>query len=202
MEPSRGPGSGEALERLWPRRLRWRMRGAWLWPSFTVLTLADGILLQRLPFYDAGAGDLVRGVLLAGFANLFCAAVIAPLVGRRLRRRRSDLPRPIANDYAGTALLCTLAAAFLAGGLLHRSAVRAEQADRRAAFFVVHAYVVGQAPEYRAGLAVVDARRLAPDFYRACVPGSDPRRPLCLLVDTDQRPAGVSLDPSRTPNVR
>lgn len=202
MERSRRAGSGEAAERLWPRRLRWRLRGAWLWPSFIVLTLVDGVLLHRLPFYDVGAGDLIRGVLLAGFANLFCAAVIAPLVGRRLRRRRPDLPRLIANDYAGAALLCALAAAFLAGGLLHRPAIQAERDDRRAAFTSVHAYVVGQAPEYRTGLARVDARRLAPDFYRACVPGSDPRRPLCLLVDTDQRPAGVTLDPVRTPNVR
>jgi hypothetical protein len=202
MERSRGLDGGEARERLWPRRLRWRMRGAWLWPSFMVLTLADGVLLDRLPFYDVGAGDLVRGVLLAGFANLFCAAAIAPLAGRRLRRRRPDLPRLIANDYAGAAVLCALAAAFLAGGLLHRPGVRAEQDDRRAAFASVHDYVIGQAPEYRAGLASVDARRLAPDFYRACVTGADPHRPLCLLVDTDQRPAGVSLDPSRTPNVR
>jgi hypothetical protein len=202
MERSRGLSGGEAPDRLWSRRLRWRMRGAWLWPSFTVLTLVDGVLLHRLPFYDIGAGDLVRGVLLAGFANLFCAAVIAPLVGRRLRRRRPDLPRLIANDYAGAVLLCALAAAFLAGGLLHRPAVQAERDDRRASFAAVHEYVVGQAPEYRAGLARVDARRLAPDVYRACVPGGDPRRPLCLLVDTDQRPAGISVDPSRTPNVR
>jgi hypothetical protein len=202
MERSRGLGGGEAPERLWPRRLRWRMRGAWLWPSFVVLTLVDGVLLHRLPFYDVGAGDLARGVLLAAFANLVCAAVIAPLVGRRLRRSRPDLPRLIANDYAGAALLCTLTAAFLAGGLLHRPAVRAERDDRRATFAAVHTYVVAQAPRYRTGLALVDTRRLAPDFYRSCIPGSDPRRPLCLLVNTGQRPAGVSVDPVHTPNGR
>lgn len=178
------------------------MRGAWMWPSFVALTLADGILLTRLPFYGDGPGGVVPGILLAGFANLFCVAALAPLAGRRLRRRRPDLPRLIADDYAGTALICALAAALLTAGLVHRPAVREEQADRRAVSAAVRQYVAGQAPAYRAGLALVDARRLASDIYRACVPGADPRRPLCLMVDTDQRPAGVSLDSSRTPNVR
>jgi hypothetical protein len=191
-----------SLHRLWPSRLRWRLRGAWLWPSFVALTLADGILLTRLPFYGDGPGGVVPGVLLAGFANLFCVAVLAPLVGRRLRRRRPDLPKLIADDYAGTALVCLLAAGLVTAGLLYRPAVREQQADRRAVLAAVHQYVASQAPEYRAGLALVDARRLASDIYRACVPGADPRRPLCLMVDSDQRPAGVSLDSSRTPNTR
>jgi hypothetical protein len=191
-----------SLRRLSLSRLRWRLRGAWQWPSFVVLTLADGLLLTRLPFYGDGPGGVVPGVLLAGFANLFCVAVLAPLAGRRLRRRRPDLPRLIADDYAGTALVCLLAAGLVAAGFLHRPAVREEQADRRAVLAAVHEYVVSQAPEYRGGVALVDARRLAQDIYRACVPGADPRRPLCLMVDTDQRPAGVSVDPARTPNMR
>jgi hypothetical protein len=42
--------------------------------------------------------------------------------------------------------------------------------------------------------------QLAPEVYRACVPGNDPRRSLCLIVDTDQRPAGVTRDDSMEPN--
>jgi hypothetical protein len=189
-----------SLHRLWPSRVRWRMRGAWLWPSFVALTLADGILLTRLPFYGDGPGGVVPGVLLAGFANLFCVAVLAPLVGRRLRRRRPDLPKLIADDYAGTALVCLLAAGLLAAGLLHRPAVREEQADRRAQFAAVQVYVRTQAPEYRPGLALADAMRLQSDLYRTCVPGPDPRRWLCLFVETHQHPAGLSLDSDRAPN--
>ncbi len=47
------------------RRLRWRLRGAVLWPTFAVLTVADGVLLHLLPI----AGDvigLVPALLLAG----------------------------------------------------------------------------------------------------------------------------------------
>ena len=42
--------------------------------------------------------------------------------------------------------------------------------------------------------------RLEEDLYRACVPGPDPKRWLCLFVNTEQRPAGVALDHDRAPN--
>jgi len=42
--------------------------------------------------------------------------------------------------------------------------------------------------------------RLAPELYRACVPGADPRRSLCLIVETDRRPARVVPDDSMEPN--
>src|SRR4051812_17810009 len=32
------------------RRLRWRLRGAWQWPAFAVLTVVDALLVARLPF--------------------------------------------------------------------------------------------------------------------------------------------------------
>jgi hypothetical protein len=193
-------GSGR-VERLWWTRLRWRMRGAWQWPAFLALTLVDGVLLAALPFYGDGPGGIVPGILLAGFANLFCIAVVAPLVGRRLvRRRRPDLPKPIADDYAGTALLCGLCVALLAGGLAHRPAAAAERGDRRAAFLAVHAYVSTAARSYQPGLAATDLMRVEPDLYRGCVPGRDPGRWLCLFVRTERRPAGVTPDPDRSPN--
>lgn len=187
-------------ERLWWTRLRWRMRGAWLWPAFVVLTVVDGVLLTRLPPYGSGPRDIVSGVLLAGFLNLFLVAVVAPLLGRRLRRRRSDLPRVVANDYAGTALIWAAAFAFVIGGLLHRPAVLGEQEDRRAQFAAVHAYISASAPEYQPGLRAVDSLRIEPDVYRTCVPGSDPKRPLCLIVNTDQHPASVTRDKDRASN--
>jgi hypothetical protein len=94
----------------------------------------------------------------------------------------------------------TLCAAVLVAGLAHRPAVAAERDDRAAVYSAVHGYVISQAAEWRGGLDRVDARRLAPEVYRACVPGADPRRALCLIVDTDQRPAGVARDGSMEPN--
>jgi len=182
------------------RRLRWRMRGAWLWPTFFAVTAAEGVLLNELPFYGQGPGGFVPAFLIAGFINLGAVAIIAPLVGRRLRRRRPDLPRLIANDYAGTALVWLVAAGFVAGGLAHRPAMRAEDEDRSALFAAVHTYVSNQAKEFEPCLGAADSIRLADDFYRACVPGPRSERPLCLFVETDQRPAGVRRDGDRIPN--
>jgi len=182
--------------------MRWRMRGAWLWPVFIALTIAEGVALHLLPVTGDGPGGVVPGVLLAGFANLIAVAVITPLAGARLRRRRPDLPRVVADDYAGTALLCAGALALVAAGLIHRPQVLDERRDRGALLGAVHDYVVAQAPTYRSGIGATEAVRLEHDLYRACVPGPDPKRWLCLFVSTDQRPAGVTLDADRSPNER
>ena len=176
------------------------MRGAWQWPAFAVLTLVDAVLLTRMPFYGEGPGTLVAGLLVAGFANLIAVAVIGPLAGLRLRRRRPDLPKLIAGDYAGTAVLALICLGFAAGGLIHRPAVAAEQADLTAVAASTHEYVVAQEPSYRSGLPAIDAMRVEDDLYRSCVPGPDPQRWLCLFVSTDQSPPGVVADPDRAPN--
>jgi len=180
------------------RRLRWRLRGAWQWPAFVVLTVVDAVLVSRLPFQGEGT-DAIGGVLVAGFFNLLAVALLAPLCGLLLRRRRRDLPFMIARDYAGTTLLVLVFLGILVGGLIHRQAVVAERADRRAVFGAVHDYVVQSAPAFVAGLGSLDNLKLESDRYRACVPGPE-QRPLCLFVNTDQSPAGVTRDPSREPN--
>lgn len=186
--------------RVWHRRLRWRMRGAWMWPAFLALTLADGVLLSALPPYEGAPPAVFPGVLLALFANLLVVAVLAPFAGRALRRRRPDLPRMIAADYAGAGLLALIAAGLVVAGLAHRSGHAAEEARRQALAKVMHDYVVTTAPEYVAGLSHIDAIRTEPDRYRVCVPGRDERHSLCLLVRTDQSPPGFTRDTSQDPN--
>lgn len=187
------------VERVWLTRLRWRMRGAWLWPAFFALTLLDGVLITELPPYSWPPRDLAGGLLLAGFANLALLAAVAPFAGRALRRRRPDLPRPIAYDYAGTALVCALSLGLLVAGIAHRPAVAADRDDKAALADAVDAYVAAHAPEWRAGLGRVTVREYAPEVFRACVPGTDPTRALCLIVDTDRRPARVTRDDSMEP---
>jgi hypothetical protein len=187
-------------EWLWIGRLRWRLRGAWLWPAFFGLTVLDGVVFAALPPYAGAPPGIVGGFLLAGFANLVLIAVAAPLVGRWLRRRRADLPRMIAADYAGTALVGALSVVLIVAGLAHRPVVAAEHDDAAAVGAALRGYVTAQAPEWRAGLDDATALRLAPETYRACVPGRDPKRWLCLLVDTDQRPPGVVRDSEMRPN--
>jgi hypothetical protein len=189
------------VERLWPARLRWRLRGAWQWPTFLVLTVVDGVLLEVLPPYGSGPGGVLPGILLAGFANLLLIAVGGPLVGSRLlRRRRPDLPRAIAADYAGTALMCALLVFLVLAGLAHRPAVASGERDRRAVFAAVHDYVRVHAPGYAGVLSAGDALRLDEHYHRACLPSGDVRRALCLFVDTSVRPARVREDTDRTPN--
>src|SRR3954447_26603240 len=106
------------VESVWWPRLRWRMRGAWQWPTFGVLTVADTVLITRLPFHEDGP-DALGAVLLAGFFNLLAVGVAAPFLGMLLRRRRRDLPAVVARDYAGTALLALVTAGLVAGGLAH-----------------------------------------------------------------------------------
>jgi hypothetical protein len=180
------------------RRLRWRLRGAWQWPVFAVLTVVDAVLITQLPFQGDGPNAL-GAAWVATAANLFAVALLAPPASALVRRFRRDLPWMIARDYAGTGLLVLTSFVLLAGGLIHRSAVLAERADQRAMVSAVHDYVLTSEPKFAPGLGSIDAMRLEPEHYRACVYGSE-RLPICLLVNTDQTPAGVQRDPSRDPN--
>jgi hypothetical protein len=176
------------------------MRGAWLWPAFFGLTLLDGLVIWRLPPYDGAPPGLVGGILLAGFANLLLIALVAPLVGRRLRRVRQDLPKVIAIDYAGTALVAMLAVIVVAAGLVHRPAIAAKAEARTDAVAAVRDRVRLAEPQFAAGLGAEDVLELQPDSYRVCVPGPDPERWLCHIVDVDRDPPRVIRDDSMEPN--
>src|SRR4051794_41846030 len=67
-------GYPETVERqegsLWVTRLRWRMRGAWLWPAFIALTVAEGVALDLLPISGDRPGGGAPGAPPAGFADL------------------------------------------------------------------------------------------------------------------------------------
>lgn len=190
------------MDAVWLTRLRWRMRGALLWPAFGVLTVLDAVLLERLPVYGTGPHGTVPALLLSASLNLVCVAVLAPLGGRVLRRRRPDLPRAVAADFVGTALLSALALSLLIAGIGHRSAVL----DERSAFYAqaaaASAYVEAHAPQYRAGLARMDSMRLRENYFRSCVPGDDPKRWLCVFVNTEQVPPRVVRDPETLPYPR
>jgi len=183
------PGTVQQAERLWARRLRWRLKGAWQWPAFAALTVVDAVLLATLPFAGEGSG-FYGGLLLAGFFNIVAVAVLAPACGLLLRRRRPDLPRMIASDYAGTWLLVAVTALLLAGGLVHRPALQAAEGAERAAAAAAHTELRGP----------VDLRRLEPDYFRACAATAEPQRARCVFVSTAQSPPGVTRDTEQIPN--
>jgi 4-amino-4-deoxy-L-arabinose transferase-like glycosyltransferase len=190
----------EGVERVWHRRLRWRLRGAWQWPAFVVLTLVDAALLVLLPPYDGAPQHLFPGVLLAGFVNLIALILLAPPLGRALRRRRPDLPRLVAANYAGATLVVAITALLGAAGLAHRSSDQAETDRRQAVAAAMHAYVMQQAPQFRDSLGAIDTIRIDTDYYRACIPGEDVRHFFCLFVSTDQHPPGVTRDTEEVSN--
>jgi hypothetical protein len=187
-------GGGSAI---WPARLRWRLKGALLWPLFWLLTLVDAVLLELLPIAGADGPPVVGALLLALLFNIVAVAVFGRLGAWWLRRRRPDIPRVVADDRAGSAMLCAVTIALVVGGILHGPARDAAQHAQEAQREVVRAYVVAHAPAYRPYLAQMDTQQHAEDFFRTCVPG-DP--PLCLLVDTSHDPPLVRVDQDRTPN--
>jgi hypothetical protein len=188
------------MERVWVSRLRWRLRGAPQWPLFGVMLVVDAVLLHELPIAGEGS-DWFLSFLESAFFNIILVAVVAPLGGRLLRRRRPDLPAIVASDYAGAVALVALAVGLAALGVGHHSQVAAQRAAFVEGLARVRSYVTHNAPaEYRRRVAETTALRFGSDLYRACVPGDDPKRWLCLFVFTDQHPPGLRRDTNRAPN--
>jgi hypothetical protein len=182
------------------RRLRWKLRGAWLWPAFALVTVLEMPLLHWLPLAGERTG-LVPALLLAGCLNIIAVALFGGLGGLLLRRRRADLPKVVADNYAGTAALALVAVAFVGVGLAHRPEIGDEQAAfaRQRAAVERWVRVNGDAFE-RAHVTSATTLRVEADLYRTCVPGPDPRRWTCLVVETDRSPARVRLDANRESN--
>jgi hypothetical protein len=188
-------------EVLWRSRLRWRMRGGTLWPAFLAAVVVDALLLELLPVAGDDGPGLFAAVLLAGFVNLFVVAVCAPLAGRWLRRRHPGMPKLVADSQAGTVVLGVVVVLLAGLGLVHRPVVQAANADFAAQSAAARRYIVGHAPlEYRASVDRLSTWKQEHDLYRSCVPGTDPRRDYCLIVDTSSSPPRVTPDPDQRPN--
>ncbi len=177
--------------------LRWRLRGATMWPAFIAATLVEAVTFDRLPFSGDGPAGFVPALLLAAGLNLIVVAALAPLAGALLRRRRRDLPRAIATDYCGTALLGALFASLLVAGLVHHGELARDDRDRASSLEATSVYVHNQAREQLAALDGMTAVKVVDGMWRTCVAGE---RPLCLFVDTTTSPPGITRDGDRIPN--
>jgi len=185
------------------RRLRWRLRGAWLWPTFAAATLLDTVLLRVLPVAGDGPTGWVPAFLLAGCVNVVAIAALGGIGGWLLRRRRPDLPKVVADDRAGTALVLLVSAAFLGLGLAHRPALQDVEDDIAAQAAAAHTWFQTQAPaEYRRRIGAADTLRVAPELWRTCVPGTDGDRWLCVFFDTSDRPVTARRDTSSASNAQ
>jgi hypothetical protein len=177
------------------------MRGATLWPAFALAVVADGVLLNQLPIAGDRGPALFPAVILAGFANLIVVAVLAPLAGHWLHRRRPGTPGAIAADQVGTALLILVTLAILGLGLAHRHAVQAARDDLAVQATWAQRFVMAHAPSrFRAGVAHMDTWKQGPNLYRTCAAGPDPDRAFCVIVDTSTSPPKVAADSDQSPN--
>lgn len=182
------------------RRLRWKLRGAWLWPAFAVATLLEMLLLHWLPLAGEDTG-LLAGLLLAGCLNIIAVALFGGLGGVALRRRRPDLPKVVADNYAGTAALAAVGIVFLVVGLAHRPQISDERdalARQRAA---MRGWVRLHGDAFtRAHVDAATTLRVDAGLYRTCVPSPDPLRWTCLVVDTSGAQPRVRRDANRESN--
>jgi hypothetical protein len=195
-------------QRFWTARVRWRLRGAWMWPSFVAITLLDGFLLHRLPPVRTGI-DVIPAVLLATFGNLVLIGAIGPWLARRLWKRRPaaepDAPPKaqleVLTDRIGTGLLVASVFGVLAAGLAARPTVIAETDAKEEAARAIHAYVQQSGdPELLRNEETAHAARLADGLFRICIARDDRERFACFIVDTNEDPTRIDRDASAEPN--
>jgi len=176
------------------------LRGAWLWPSFVLVTVLEMGLLHWLPVQGDATG-WIAALLVAGTLNLIGIVVVGGIGGILLRRRRPDMPKVVADNYAGTAVLVVVAAGLLTSGLLHRSEIVAHREAFGLQSSAVRDWVRENGDGFaRAHVAFADSLLVDENLYRTCVPTRDPKRWLCLIVDTSASPPAVKRDRSREPN--
>lgn len=165
-------------------RLRWRRAGAWLWPTFVVLTIADAVVGQDLP--PAGSTEsLFAAGLLGLFLNLLAVLLLSRPLGWAIRHVRPDMPSVVARDYGGTIVVLAVTATLLFAGIVHRPAIRASERDMQDAIARAQAWIGDRAPdEFRRNLQVVSLFAIQPGtIYRACVANVEQTKSYCVIVD-------------------
>ena len=197
-------------EHFWARRMRWRLRGATVWPAFVVATLLDGLILDLLPPVATTGLNYLEGVLIATFGNLFLVGALAPFLSKRLAQRRQVAPAggsppvieaELLRDRVGTALLAAGVVASLASGLANRPLIVSETEASEENAEVVRDYVNHSGDEeLRRNIETANTIRLGEGYFRTCIARDDRSRFVCLLVDTEKEPVAVKRDPSAVPN--
>jgi hypothetical protein len=167
-------------------RMRWRRTGAWLWPSFVLLVVVDGVVGHLLP--PAGTTEtLVAAGLLGLVLNVIGVVLLARPLGMVIRKFRPDIPGVVARDYGGTVVVFAVAIALVSVGIAHRPAIQARQRDINDAVARAQAWIGDRAPdEFRRNLEFVSLLAIQPGtIYRACVPSVDGKRSYCVIVNRD-----------------
>ena len=189
--------------------MRWRLRGAWMWPAYAVLTVLDAVILHVLPPVNADI-DLILGLIVASFVNLFLMAAVAPWLGRRLAAREhaaggNGVPLAVRvevmKDRSAAVLLVMATLGLVAAGLAARPLIVSETKDTERNAELVREYVLAEAPhEIQRNVETANTVKLEDGYFRTCVNYDDRTRAYCLFVDVDAEPPVVRRDPSTLPN--
>ena len=199
----------EPEQRFWPARVRWRLRGAWMWPTFVAITLLDGLLLHLLPPVRDGI-SLLGGVLIATFGNLVLVGAIGPWLARSVWKRRPaaepDAPPKaqleVLSDRIGTGLLVAGVFGVVAAGLAARPVVVSETDATQEAARAIYNFVQASGDEELIrNSETANTRKLADGLFRICIARDDRDRFACFIVDTNKEPTKIDRDPSAIPNV-
>lgn len=193
-------------EHLWARRLRWRLRAAWMWPAYALLTVLDAVILHELPPVSGGVG-FIPGLIVSSFANLFLMGAVAPWLGRRLATRDSGDGVPLVvrvevmKDRTAAVLLVLATLGLVAAGLAARPLIVSETEDTERNADLVRDHVLTEAPhEIQRNLDTANTVKLEDGYFRTCVNYDERDRAYCLFVDVDAEPPIVRRDPSTLPN--
>jgi hypothetical protein len=201
-------------ERFWTHRLRWRIRGgAWLWPAFALAVVVDAAILHFLPPVGSeqqlpapAVLNLVGDVIVAGFANLFLVAAIAPWLARRLTARPAPPGEPtppfeVFMGRAAASLMAAGAVGLIVVGLGNRPLIVSETKATETNARLVRDYVLSRGTaEMKRNLETANTARLSSNFFRTCIARDDRRSAFCFFVDTKADPPTIRRDPDSRPN--
>jgi hypothetical protein len=181
------------MDGAWLVRLRWRGRGAWLWPTFVVATALDAAIVHALPFLG-DRQSLAGGVVAGLFLNLLLVLLLSRPVGAIVRRRRTDMPTTVARNYGGTVAVLIVPVLLLLAGLAHRSSIEAQHRMLDDAITRAIAYIGDRAPPaFRSNVTHTDTYTIEPgSVYRTCVPNAAGTRTYCVVVNM-RKPFATSV---------
>jgi hypothetical protein len=199
------------MEGFWTHRLRWRLIGAWRWPLFVLLTVADALVVRSLPPSGERA-ELIPALIIASFGNLILIGLVAPWLARRLAARRGEHLPPsrfppahrseVLVDRVASVLLALGFVGLVAAGLGNQKVVIAASRAADRAAVASRAYVMSHAPAevQRNFEDTADTVELSSGYFRICGAYNNRLKAYCMYVDTTHRRTSVRFDPNPMPN--
>jgi hypothetical protein len=179
-----------------------------MWPTFIVVTLLDGLLINKL----RPPGDqisVIGDIIIATFVNLVLIAAVGPWLARRVWKRRPAAkpgapPKAqfeVLSDRMGTGLLLATVLGLVAAGLAVQPTIVSEtkESERNAKAF--RSFILNRGDdELIRNLETANTIELGDALFRTCVARDDRRHYFCTLIDAGKNPPDIDVDPSAEPN--